>query len=1222
MTTDSGDKFFEFNADGHEAAEANNTARTQFVIPGANLMVTSFNVPGDLLIGDPAQAEVNWTVTNQGPAAPNVSQWIDRVVFSADPSIGNADDMVLADFVHTNGLEPGESYTQTQTVTLPANRTGQFFLYVVTDAVNSVIEPDGEKNNASDLQAIEVTVPYADLVVEAVGAPADDVLDADDVELARVQRSGVLAPEANYTGQTTVKLPHGIDGPFHVFVETDFNNAVFEFVHDDNNIGRTLTPVTVTLRPSPNLVVTSVSAPDEGQPQQNVVVDWTVENTGPGVAEDDWIDHLYFSPDGSLNGAILLATASQTGGLKSGASYTVSRTVSLPTVAEGSYFFVVVADATNQVFEGDDEDDNLLVSDPIQIGHADLAAAITTAPDRAVSGSVIPFQWTVTNLGTAPALGTWVDRVFLSSDALLSADDRLLAERTHAGPLTAASDYTEQIELTLPADMIGDRFLILVTDAGNSVFEPGAKANNTANRPIAIELGTYAEQVDAGIVGEDGLARTTSPPFSGINTSGRYFAGSGVQEFVGERLASARAAAANISGAFVTIGGPGGAILAAPLGMLATQFVDAYFEYLVGSYELKIYSVPKEGLPQVTTTQVELAAGRVNEVVVTVPSTLPAEGAWSPPAITTARFEFADAGGGLRSQLVLEGERFTYDNPLAPADKRDGSQFEDARVHFSVPGSNQPIQLQAVSGGESELVIDLSEDQSRAITLGLAEISVVRPQYLRGDGSWSDLVHKQSNAVRVQQTLHHAFAALGGNEVAVIDARLLGTGDEGLNLVARIPLSGGPTRAVTVTPDLTRAYVTQRFSGAVSVIDTATLQEIDTVPDDPESPESLGVNPIKLPPDAGPFWITVDPRGLYIYVSDEVQGSVHAIDTNPGSPHYHTVQRINVAPAFSGLRGLDVSADGKRLYVAAPGETLFSKPPGVPEMGNILVINTEVDSDQFFKQFWVVPDVGREPYGVTASNDPGLISFTNRLQDAQGFGALKADGLATSWTVSYVGLNLGASGDSFDVNNGQAIAVTSDLKWAFVTGYNKFIPGLPSHDPYFDPLQPGGSTVGVIRDPFNLEGASQLVAATRPIPIGFADNLVLTPDDRHLFVAYQGLPRSVFVYDAQEIINQIEAPANAHLLDRGPINDLVNGERTHNALIDIRADYRLLSINLGFVEFGVPDHDPDNGIINTLAAIATGGSARPGDGLRPAGAGPGRKLGAHAHLYLGKAARL
>jgi hypothetical protein len=57
VTTDSGDKFFEFNADGHEAAEANNTSETQFVIPGADLVVSAFSVPEELQIGNPAQAK-------------------------------------------------------------------------------------------------------------------------------------------------------------------------------------------------------------------------------------------------------------------------------------------------------------------------------------------------------------------------------------------------------------------------------------------------------------------------------------------------------------------------------------------------------------------------------------------------------------------------------------------------------------------------------------------------------------------------------------------------------------------------------------------------------------------------------------------------------------------------------------------------------------------------------------------------------------------------------------------------------------------------------------------------------------------------------------------------------------------------------------------------------------------------------------------------------------
>ena len=535
VTTDSGEAFFEFNAAGHDPAETNNTTTAEFVIVGPDLVVTSRTAPTGLIVGNPAQVPVSWTVENQGPATGFAGTWVDRVFFSTDAIVGNGDDVQVGEFVHSGLLDPDEAYTQEQTVALPAGLTGQFFIYVRTDAANVSPEPDAEHNNASALASIDVTVPFADLIVEAVSAPdsslsgdpiavawrarnqgvsttnvsswidrillsADGVLDAGDVELKRVTRSGALAKDASYTGQTTVDLPDGIGGDFHVFVVTDFLNAVFEHVHDGNNTGRTVTPIAVTRKLDPNLAVTALDAPGAGQPKQTVTIHWTVENTGPGIAADDWMDRVYLSNDGTLNGAVLLATVSRTSDLESGGTYSVSRDVELPTVADDTYRFVVATDQADTVFEGDGENDNLRVSGPVTIGHPDLTPQIDTAPTTAVSGTVVAFAWAVSNSGTAAAMGSWVDRIYLSSDGAFNTGDRLLAERTHAGPLAATSGYSDEIDLQLPPELTGNRFLLLVTDAADAVFEPGDEDNNVANAAIAIELAPYADLLASDVV--------------------------------------------------------------------------------------------------------------------------------------------------------------------------------------------------------------------------------------------------------------------------------------------------------------------------------------------------------------------------------------------------------------------------------------------------------------------------------------------------------------------------------------------------------------------------------------------------------------------------------------------------------------------------------------------------------------------------------------------------
>src|SRR5262249_51694842 len=153
------------------------SAKVTVTVNAADLRVTDFTRPTTLLIGNPAQASVSWTITNQGTASTNAGQWIDRVVFSTDSILGNADDVVVGEFTRSGSLGPAgsatASYTATHVVTLPANRTGTFSLFVVTDAQNAVTDEADKGNNSAGPATITVTPPYADLIVEAVAAPAD-----------------------------------------------------------------------------------------------------------------------------------------------------------------------------------------------------------------------------------------------------------------------------------------------------------------------------------------------------------------------------------------------------------------------------------------------------------------------------------------------------------------------------------------------------------------------------------------------------------------------------------------------------------------------------------------------------------------------------------------------------------------------------------------------------------------------------------------------------------------------------------------------------------------------------------------------------------------------------------------------------------------------------------------------------------------------------------------
>src|SRR5262249_20207902 len=157
--------------------------------------------------------------------------------------------------------------------------------------------------------------------------------------------------------------------------------------------------------------------------------------------EGSWIDRISVSADGTLTNATLLTEVAHSTPLAAGDSYTATKSIAWPVVSDGAYRVLLLTDATESVYEGAGEDNNLRASDPVQVGPPALAGAILGAPGTAVSGSVVPIDWSVQNVGTAPGLGTWVDRVYLSRDSVFDPNDVPLGTLEHSGPLATGDRY-------------------------------------------------------------------------------------------------------------------------------------------------------------------------------------------------------------------------------------------------------------------------------------------------------------------------------------------------------------------------------------------------------------------------------------------------------------------------------------------------------------------------------------------------------------------------------------------------------------------------------------------------------------------------------------------------------------------------------------------------------------------------------------------------------------
>src|SRR5262249_43819557 len=140
--------------------------------------------------------------------------------------------------------------------------------------------------------------------------------------------------------------------------------------------------------------------------------------------------------------------------LAPGESYTLTDEVSLDVPGSG-YLLFITADG-GRVRESDLTNNVLAV--PVTVTAPELVVTNFTAPSDWVIGNSTTVSWTVQNQSTVAAANNWYDYFYLSTDNVLSPDDRQVAytwmgDRT---PLSAGASYSSSIDLSLPSAPAGD----------------------------------------------------------------------------------------------------------------------------------------------------------------------------------------------------------------------------------------------------------------------------------------------------------------------------------------------------------------------------------------------------------------------------------------------------------------------------------------------------------------------------------------------------------------------------------------------------------------------------------------------------------------------------------------------------------------------------------------------------------------------------------------------
>ncbi|MEZ6137702.1 MAG: CARDB domain-containing protein [Pirellulaceae bacterium] len=374
-----------------------------------------------------------------------------------------------------------------------------------------------ETNNALATSAVSISLPpLPDFVVSSITLPAtalsgqdiqvrwtlenqgdgdftgtlrdqvflsSDNVFGNDLFIGNFDFTGTLAAGATLQRTQVITLPITLEGTRYAIIRTDATNAAFEHDGENNNVTVDDQPIVVTLSPFPNLQVTAITAPAEAFSSQSTVVEWVVTNTGDAATSaPQWTDAIYLSSDDVYDSSdILLGQATNASYLNPAESYTNSKTVTMPQGISGQYYFVVVTDRYDQVFEHTNEGDNSRVALPTSVQLTpppDLQVTVVASP-AGFSGQPTNVSWTVTNEGPGVTLQTaWWDYIYLSADDTLDGSDTFLGQYFRQGALAAGANYQAVQTVTLPIGVAGDFHYIVQTDRFNNVFEHIFEENN------------------------------------------------------------------------------------------------------------------------------------------------------------------------------------------------------------------------------------------------------------------------------------------------------------------------------------------------------------------------------------------------------------------------------------------------------------------------------------------------------------------------------------------------------------------------------------------------------------------------------------------------------------------------------------------------------------------------------------------------------------------------
>ena len=338
---------------------------------------------------------------------------------------------------------------------------------------------------------------------------------------APVNVAHALYPGSNFPKVLNFNMPSYLQpGNYYVYVYTNPTKTVFEYP-GTAQIKRSALPIAVS---RPDVTVPSLSVPANVSGGQQIAINYSVLNNGPGaVFNHIRRDRIYVSNFSSFDGsAQIIDTKTYTESLPVGTAVPQSFTYTFPPATTGAKYFYVLTNY-DSAFRETNTLNNLSTAAMTTVSAAqpaDLVVSNIQMPDTTFTIFTRFLTYTVTNNGTGPTAGTWTDSVYFScSSGFNFATNYFAAKKIQSRVVAPGGSYTDTIYINIPKMSYDfnacfpqtanqSAYFFIKTNAGLSIYE-GSNTNNnvtgtgsrTFTNPLVDHIVTSVSAPDTTTVG-------------------------------------------------------------------------------------------------------------------------------------------------------------------------------------------------------------------------------------------------------------------------------------------------------------------------------------------------------------------------------------------------------------------------------------------------------------------------------------------------------------------------------------------------------------------------------------------------------------------------------------------------------------------------------------------------------------------------------------------------